>query len=133
MVLETLALLTAATLFGGMVVYSFGFAAFVFSALPADQAGTLLRRAFPHYYLFVVGASLAAALLFLPLDGTAAWVLAGSAVLAVYARQDLMGRINAARDAGEKRRFAWLHGWSVVINFVQLAAIGWALSQLLRT
>jgi hypothetical protein len=34
-----LALLATALLFGGMVLYSFGFAAFLFSALPAEQAG----------------------------------------------------------------------------------------------
>jgi hypothetical protein len=33
-----LALLTTALLFGGMVLYSFGFAAFRFTTLPADVA-----------------------------------------------------------------------------------------------
>ena len=40
------ALLVTALLFGGTVLYSFGFAAFVFNALPADVAGPLIRRAF---------------------------------------------------------------------------------------
>ena len=33
--MTTIALLTTALLFGGMVLYSFGFAAFLFTALPA--------------------------------------------------------------------------------------------------
>ena len=43
----TAALLTTALLFGGMVLYSFGFAAFLFTALPPDVAGPSIRRAFP--------------------------------------------------------------------------------------
>ena len=36
-----------------MVLYSFGFAAFLFTALPAETAGLTIRLAFPHFYLFV--------------------------------------------------------------------------------
>ncbi|MBC7497741.1 MAG: DUF4149 domain-containing protein, partial [Sphingomonadaceae bacterium] len=46
-------LLATALLFGGTVLYSFGFAAFLFNALPAETAGPTLRRAFPHFYSFV--------------------------------------------------------------------------------
>ena len=35
------ALLLSAFLFGGMLLYSFGFAAFLFSHLPADDAGAI--------------------------------------------------------------------------------------------
>ena len=38
-----------ALLFGCMVLYSFGLAPFLFSALPMPQARTTLRRAFPHF------------------------------------------------------------------------------------
>ena len=48
-----IALLLSALLFGGMVLYSFGFAAFVFNALPSETAGPLIRRAIPHFYVFV--------------------------------------------------------------------------------
>ena len=34
-------LLLSAFLFGGMLLYSFGFAAFLFSHLPADDAGAI--------------------------------------------------------------------------------------------
>ena len=55
------ALLATALLFGGMVLYSFGFAAFLFNTLPAAIAGPTIRRAFPHFYLFVIGTAVLAA------------------------------------------------------------------------
>ena len=50
----SLAILMTALLFGGMVLYSFGFAAFLFTALPTDVAGPTIRRAFPMFYIFVL-------------------------------------------------------------------------------
>jgi Domain of unknown function (DUF4149) len=60
------ALLATSLLFGGMTLYSFGFAPLVFSALPAEVAGKLLRRAFPHRYLFVLVTAVAAGLALWP-------------------------------------------------------------------
>jgi len=48
------ALLVTAILFGGMALFSFGFAAFLFTALPVDVARLTIRKAFPHFYLFVI-------------------------------------------------------------------------------
>ena len=39
----SLAVLITALLFGGMTLYSFGFAAFLFTTLPAKTAGDALR------------------------------------------------------------------------------------------
>lgn len=131
--MNALALLVCATLFGGMILYSFGFAAFVFKALPADQAGGVLRQAFPWYYLFVIGAAGLAAAVTLVVAPVQAALLAACAALGIYARQVLMVQINAARDAqlagqpGAARRFGLLHGWSVVINFLQLGAVGYVI------
>lgn len=124
------ALLSTSLLFGGMALYSFGFAPMVFSALPGEVAGRLLRRAFPHYYLFVLGASLAAALFLAGFDAISAGLMAGSAAVAALARQILMPAINAARDAGDKRRFDRLHGLSVALNMAQLAAATAVLARL---
>lgn len=124
-----LALLVSALVFGGMVVYSFGFAAFVFTALPAETAGPLIRRAFPHYYLFVIVAGAVAAALLVPLDLIAAGLMAAIALVTIPTRQILMPAINAARDAGDKGRFGRLHGVSVAINMVQIGAAGYVLSR----
>lgn len=132
--IDTLALLTTASLFGGMVLFSFGFAPMVFSQLDGEQAGAMIRNAFPWYYLFViVSAALAAALLFFSGDALAMSLLLATLVIGVFARQGLMPMINDARDkqmagdASAKKRFGALHGVSVLLNFVQLGAIGWTL------
>lgn len=119
--LQTLGLLAVALLFGGMVLYSFGFAAFLFSALPAPLAGATLRRAFSHFYLFViVTAGLAAALLALHKPASALWLLA-IAASTVPVRQVLMPAINAATDGGHKTRFKVLHSLSVLITLGHIA------------
>ena len=120
--MDSFALLVTALLFGGMTLYSFGFAAFVFSALPAETAGPLIRRAFPHFYLFVMGCSLAAALVMIPQDRLAAGVMAAIALSTLYARQSLMPAINAATDRGQSTRFKWLHGLSVAITLAHIIA-----------
>lgn len=126
----SLAVLSTALLFGGMTLYSFGFAAFLFKALPAKTAGEALRRAFPWFYTFVIATSAAAALLWWPRDGVFAAVMAAVAITTVPVRQLLMPAINRATDAGLRQRFKWLHGLSVVITLGHIAATGWLLSNL---
>ena len=123
----TLALLTTALLFGGMVLYSFGFAAFLFTALPPDVAGPAIRRAFPMFYLFVLGTAAAAAALLLSADPLAAGLLALIVATALPARQILMPAINRATDTGAKRRFKALHGLSVVITLAHITLAGFVL------
>lgn len=126
----SLAVLTTALLFGGMSLYSFGFAAFLFKTLPAKTAGETLRRAFPWFYAFVIATSVAAALLWWPRDAVFAGVMGAVAATTIPARQILMPAINRATDAGLRRRFQWLHGLSVVITLGHIAATGWLLSNL---
>jgi len=45
-------LLLVALLFGGMLIFSAGFAAFLFRYLPQHDARMLIRKAFPPFYLF---------------------------------------------------------------------------------
>jgi hypothetical protein len=125
----TLALLVTALLFGGMVLYSFGFAAFLFTALPATMAGPTLRRAFPHFYLFVLVTAAAAAALVWPHDVVAAMLLGLIAVTTLPNRQLLMPAINRATDTGAKSRFKWLHGLSVCITLAHIALAGVALAR----
>lgn len=125
-----LALLTTALLFGGMILYSFGFAAFIFHALPPEQAGPVIRRAFPWFYLFVLTASAIAAGFALASDVAAAGALAAIALTTIYARQSLMPAINRATDSGDKARFRRLHGLSVAITLAHIAASGWVLTRL---
>ena len=127
---QALAVLTTALLFGGMTLYSFGFAAFLFTALPPDVAGATLRRAFPAFYLFVIGVAALAAGLLWPLDAVAAGLMMAIAITTVPSRQLLMPAINAATDRGQRNRFKWLHGVSVLVTLAHIAAAGAVLVRL---
>lgn len=135
--MEFVALMLTATLFGGMMLYSFGFAALVFKIMPAERAGETLRKAFPYYYLFTIFAAAVAAFAVVMIDGASAVLLFVTALLSVYARQVLMGWINTARDEevagkeGAKARFDWLHGISVAIGIVQIVIVAYVLARFL--
>jgi hypothetical protein len=137
--IQYLALLATATLFGGMVLYSFGVAPFVFRSFPAEEAGRVIRLAFPWYYLFVIAvAALAAVLVLADGDALSAVVMAVAALIGVFARHILMPRIEAAREGravGETaaaHRFGRLHGVSVLLNFLQLALAAYVLHRFLQ-
>ena len=124
------ALLLTAFLFGGMLLYSFGFAAFVFT-LQAEQAGRLLREAFPHFYAWCIVTSVAAALSFYFVDPLSAGILFFVAVTTIPARQMLMPAINSATDSGNKSQFNVLHSASVTLTLLQIGAVGYCLTRLL--
>lgn len=127
--LRDVALLATAFLFGGMLLFSAGFATFLFKVLPMAEARVLIRKAFPPFYLFVIGVAAVAALLALQTDRIGAGVLALIALSTVPARQVLMPAINDATDRGLRRRFVRLHTLSVLVT---LAHIGAAAAVLLR-
>jgi hypothetical protein len=129
--IQVVSLLMTALLFGGMVLYSFGFAAFLFTALPSPIAGTTLRRAFPHFYLFVVVTAVLAAALTWPGDKLSALFLAIIAVTTIPTRQLLMPAINGATDAGAKGRFKVLHSLSVLITLGHIVLAGVVLARFL--
>jgi hypothetical protein len=125
-----LATLITALLFGGMVLYSFGFAAFLFMALPPDVAGRTIRRAFPMFYLFVLGCAAAAAVVLWAGHLPGAGLLALVACTGLPTRQLLMPAINRATDTGAKGRFKALHGLSVAITLAHIALTGTVLARL---
>ena len=127
--LTTLALLATALLFGGMVLFSFGFATFLFSALPADIARKAIRQAFPYFYLFVIATAVLAAALIWSRDALSTGLLAFIALTSVLARQVLMPAINRATDTGAKARFNWLHAGSVVLTLLHIGLAGAALAR----
>jgi hypothetical protein len=128
---SAVAALSAALALGGMAFFSFVVAPLVFSWLPADTAGTLIRATFGHYYLYVIGTAAVAALALLAVGASWAAVAAMAlvAALGVYARQSLMPAINRFRDAelaGDAAAgagFAARHRVSVAINMVQLTLV----------
>jgi hypothetical protein len=128
--LALIALFALALLLGGMVFFAVVVTPLVFSRLPAETAGRFIRQLFPPYYLWVLGCAAAASVALFPLAKPAAGIMAAVAGLALWLRQVLMPRINAASDTvqgGEpsaKRAFARLHRLSVLANLLQILATG---------
>lgn len=124
------ALLTSSLLFGGMLFFSASFAAFLLKSLPPAEARVLIRKAFPSFYIFVVIASLIAALLALTSSLFSASILALIALSTIPTRQILMPAINTATDAKLKQRFLVLHGLSVLITLAHIFALGFVIVDL---
>jgi len=125
------ALLTTALLFGGMVLYSFGFAAFVFNNLPVETAGPLIRKAFPHFYAFVlITSALVAVLVAFLGDYLSVSLLCVILITAIFARQILMPEINKATDTARASRFKVLHGVSIAITLLHIAVAGYVIEGL---
>jgi hypothetical protein len=129
-ILRTSALLTASLLFGGMLLFSASFAAFLFKSLPPAEARELIRKAFPSFYIFVAITSLIAALLTISMSLFSAGILALITLSIIPTRQILMPAINTASDAKLKQRFLVLHGLSVVITLIHIIAAGYVIIDL---
>jgi hypothetical protein len=56
--------------------------------------------------------------------------MAAISATTVPVRQLLMPAINRATDAGQRRRFQWLHGLSVLVTLGHIGASGWVLASL---
>jgi len=123
-------MLTTALLFGGMLFFAGGFAAFAFKALPPVEARLLIRAAFPPFYTFVILAATVAALLTWALDVYSTLALALIALTTIPTRQILMPAINEAADSGKTKRFHILHLLSVLITLAHIGIAGLALLRL---
>ncbi len=128
--LTTAAVLLTAIVFGGMVLYSFGFAAFLFKTLPAEDAGSILRKAFPVFYVWCIAVALIAAVPLWFVDPLSAWLTITVALTTVPLRQLLMPAINSASDNKDRRRFNLLHGLSVLAALAQMAVLGYVLARI---
>jgi len=118
-------LLALGLVLGGMGMFSFMVAPLTFRLLPEAMAGKFVRGLFPWYYAFLIGASLLAVVGSVGHGPVASKLMTVVMLLAVFARQWLMPRINALRDrqlagdAGAGKWFGRAHGLSVGINFLQ--------------
>ena len=85
-----------------MTLYSFAFVAFLFTALPADTASALLRKAFPHCYAFMLVTAAIAAFASFSSDTMSVALMIFISLTTVFACQILMPMINTATDAKQK-------------------------------
>lgn len=131
-IVDAVALLTVAAMWGGMLFFAAVYAPLVFIKLEAEVAGPFIRQVFPVYYL-AMGVTSAVATVTLLLGSVSAFAdvlamgLVGVGFLLV--RQVLMPRINRDRDAelagdtAAGKRFHRGHQASVFINAAQLLTV----------
>ena len=122
-------LLIAGAVAGAMAFFSFVVAPTAFRALSAENAGAFVRRVFPIYFLALAIAAAAAAMLVGFESPAAGRLLAVVAAVLMAARLLLLPRMErhrAGRDSGDPqatKAFRRLHGLSMVLNLVALAAV----------
>ena len=110
-----------------MIFYSFGIAINVHRTLDKENAGKLLRKLFPIYFLWGLFISIVAEIIFLlNAKQEQAFIMALIVIGYLYSRQILVPKINKSRDLANegdeksKKDFNSLHFQSVAINLVQM-------------
>ena len=110
-----------------MIFYSFGIAINVHRTLDKENAGKLLRKLFPIYFLWGLFISILAEIIFLlNARQEQAFIMALIVLGYLYSRQILVPKINKSRDLANegdersKKDFNSLHFQSVAINLVQM-------------
>ncbi|MFL2824431.1 MAG: DUF4149 domain-containing protein [Alphaproteobacteria bacterium] len=110
-----------------MIFYSFGIAINVHRTLDKENAGKLLRKLFPIYFLWGLFISVLAEIIFLlNAKQEQAFIMALIAIGYLYSRQILVPKINKSRDLANegdeksKKDFNSLHFQSVAINLIQM-------------
>ncbi len=126
--LHLLAVVSAALLAGGMLFFSFIFAPLVFRSLDQENAGVLIRAVFPVYYLAGLLIALLGAIFAWPGSATDGALLGAVALVFALARQVLRPAIDAQRarrdeDPAAAAAFRRLHGFSMVLNLLQMIAV----------
>ena len=110
-----------------MIFYSFGIAINVHRTLDKENAGKLLRKLFPIYFLWGLFISIVAEIIFLlNAKQEQAFIMALIVIGYLYSRQILVPKINKSRDLANegdeksKKDFNSLHFQSVAINLIQM-------------
>ena len=139
-ILFSLYTLTLALWTGGMVLFTFIVTPAIFRSYGRDQAGEIVGRLFPGYFLYLLALSALVLVLFFLLgaDQTSrsfraslfllvvavilnAYVLFSLHPKAVQIKQQVVSFEKAAPDSPARREFRKLHGISAVLNLVLLA------------
>ena len=114
-------------LLGIMIFYSFGIAINVHRTLDKENAGKLLRKLFPIYFLWGIVISITAEIIYLlACLNTQAFIMAIIVIGYLYSRQTLVPKLNKNRDLANegdeksKKIFSSLHLQSVSINIIQM-------------
>ncbi len=124
-----IAMLCTGFVLGGMAFFSFVLAPLVFRQLEREEAAAFMRAAFPLYYQSMAAGAIVAAFAMVAVGRADSLLMAVVAVGFILLLTLLLPALNRHRegrvagDADADARFKRLHGFSMVVNLVQLAAV----------
>ena len=104
------------------MLYAFDFAAFVLITVLAEDSPPLIRRTFPHFYMFVIFTSALGAGLVISADRVSGVIIATTAISSRLARQVLTPASNPDGYQEAKARVKTVHMLSVVVTLAHIAS-----------
>ena len=110
---------------GMMIFFSFVLAPMIFKILDAENAGKFVRKIFPYYYFVnLIFLTIATIIFFFTSSLGIDFYITLTLVLSfIFAQFLLMPLINKLKDNNQEKKFKYAHGFSVVINFVQMIGL----------
>ena len=116
---------------GMMIFFSFVLAPMIFKILDAENAGKFVRKIFPYYYFVnLIFLTIATVIFFFISSlGIDFYITLALALSFIFAQFLLMPLINKLKDNNQEKKFKYAHGFSVVINFVQMIGLVYLLVQ----
>ena len=123
--MENLIQIIIAISLGMMIFFSFVLAPMIFKILDSANAGKFVRKIFPYYYFVNLIFLSAAVILFYLISSLSAefYITLILALSFIFAQFILMPLINKLKDNKQETKFKYAHGFSVVINFVQMIGL----------
>ena len=111
---------------GVMLFFSFVLAPMIFKVLPPDNASVFVRAIFPYYYLvnLFILSIISSFYIFNKTFVLDFYLILISALLFFFNLIYLMPKINKFKDQQKEKAFKISHFISVIINFMQLIALG---------
>ena len=110
---------------GMMIFFSFVLAPMIFKILDAENAGKFVRKIFPYYYFVNLIFLSVAVILFYLISSLSVefYITLILALSFIFAQFILIPLINKLKDNHQDTKFKYAHGFSVVINFVQMIGL----------
>jgi len=111
---------------GVMLFFSFVLAPMIFKVLPPDNASVFVRAIFPYYYLvnLLILSIISSFYIYYKTFVFDFYLILISALLFFFNLVFLMPKINKYKDQQNEKGFKISHFVSVIINFMQLIALG---------
>ena len=105
-----------------MLFFSFTIAPIIFKSLDEKNARNFIRNIFPYYYFINLILSILVIIFFVSMNfyGLNFYLILSVAILFAFSQFILMPMINPFRDNNDTKHFKSTHGFSVVINIIQM-------------